>query len=106
MISGSKCRHLNNAGRGLLMEYTAGYQTRSQSFCNTAKSYAFVLATLVLTLTPVASIGQTSSDGPETVVVHNGPVALHAMLIHTAPDHSPASCSITAAAAPVNNWNA
>src|SRR5882762_4652562 len=36
MISGSKCRHLNSAGRGLIMEYTAAYQTRSRSFCNTA----------------------------------------------------------------------
>ncbi len=44
-----------------------------------AKLYAFVLASLVLTLTPVTSMGQTS-DGPETVVVHNGPVALHAMV--------------------------
>ncbi len=37
MISGSKCRHLNSAGRGLIMEYTAAYQTRSFSFCNTAR---------------------------------------------------------------------
>src|SRR6266481_7753664 len=36
MISGSKCRHLNSAGRGLIMEYTAACQTRSLSFCNTA----------------------------------------------------------------------
>ena len=36
MISGSKCRHLNSAGRGLIMEHTAAYQTRSLSFCNTA----------------------------------------------------------------------
>jgi hypothetical protein len=36
-----------------------------------AKRYAFVLASLVLTLTPVTSIGQ-KFDGPETVVVHNG----------------------------------
>src|SRR6266478_3336538 len=36
MISGSKCRHLHSAGRGLIMEYTAAYQTRSLSFCNTA----------------------------------------------------------------------
>src|SRR5258708_28616492 len=36
MISGSKCRHLNSAGRGLIMERTAAYQTRSLSFCNTA----------------------------------------------------------------------
>src|SRR5690242_21795838 len=35
MISGSKCRHLNNAGLGLIMEYTAAYQTRSLSSCNT-----------------------------------------------------------------------
>ena len=34
---GSKCRHLNSAGRGLLMEYIASYQTRSLSFCNTAR---------------------------------------------------------------------
>jgi hypothetical protein len=37
MISGSKCRHLNHAGRGLIMEYTAAYQNRSLRFCNTAK---------------------------------------------------------------------
>jgi hypothetical protein len=36
MTSGSKCRHLNSAGRGLIMGYTAAYQTRSLSFCNTA----------------------------------------------------------------------
>ena len=41
--------------------------------------YAFFLASLVLTLTPNTSMGQKSS-GPETVVVHNGPVALHAMV--------------------------
>src|SRR5713226_9636337 len=35
MISGSKCRHLNSAGRGLFMECAAEYQTRSLSFCNT-----------------------------------------------------------------------
>jgi carboxymethylenebutenolidase len=44
-----------------------------------AKLYAFVMASLVLTLTPVSSMGQ-KSDGRETVVVHNGPVALHAMV--------------------------
>lgn len=38
-----------------------------------AKLYAFVLVSLVLTLTPFTSKGQTS-DGPETVVVHNGPL--------------------------------
>jgi hypothetical protein len=37
MTSGSKCRHLNSAG-GLIMEYTAAYQTRSLRFCNTAAS--------------------------------------------------------------------
>ena len=31
MISGSKCRHLNSAGRGLIMEHTAAYQTHSLS---------------------------------------------------------------------------
>ena len=36
MISGSKCRHLNSAGRDFIMEYTAAYQSRSLSFCNTA----------------------------------------------------------------------
>ena len=36
MISGSKCRHLNSAGRGLIMGYTAAYQTCSLSFRNTA----------------------------------------------------------------------
>src|SRR5512132_2469720 len=35
MISGSKCRHLNSAGRGLIMEYTAAYQTHPPSLCNT-----------------------------------------------------------------------
>ena len=44
-----------------------------------AKLYAFALASLILTLTPVTSLGQTPV-GPETVVVHNGPVTLHAML--------------------------
>lgn len=44
-----------------------------------AKPYAFVLASLVLTLTPVTSRGE-KPDGPETVVVHNGPVALHALV--------------------------
>ena len=29
MTSGSKCRHLNSVGRGLIMGYTAAYQTRS-----------------------------------------------------------------------------
>src|SRR4026207_458627 len=37
MISGSKCRHLNSAGHGLIMEYTAAYQTRPLSLCNTAR---------------------------------------------------------------------
>jgi carboxymethylenebutenolidase len=41
--------------------------------------YAFVTASLVLTLTPVSSMGQ-KSDRRETVVVHNGPVALHAIV--------------------------
>src|SRR5947209_17396369 len=41
--------------------------------------YAFFLASLVLTLTPITSRGQ-KSYGPETVVVHHGPVALHAMV--------------------------
>jgi hypothetical protein len=40
MTSGSKCRHLNSASRGLIMGYTAAYQTRSLSFCNTAISPA------------------------------------------------------------------
>jgi dienelactone hydrolase len=44
-----------------------------------AKLYAVALASLILTLTPVTSMGQTS-DGPETVVVHNGRVTLHAMV--------------------------
>src|SRR5258708_436844 len=44
-----------------------------------AKLYPFVLASLVLPLTPVPSRSQTS-DRPETVVVHNGPVTLHAMV--------------------------
>jgi carboxymethylenebutenolidase len=43
------------------------------------KLHAFVLAPLVLTLTPVTSMGQ-KSDGPETVVIHDGTVALHAMV--------------------------
>src|SRR5690242_7201983 len=47
--------------------------------CSMAKPYTFVLASLVLTLTPVTCMGQTF-DGPETVVVHNGPVTLHAMV--------------------------
>jgi dienelactone hydrolase len=44
-----------------------------------AKLYVVVLASLILTLTPVTSLGQ-ASDGSETVVVHNGPVTLHAMV--------------------------
>jgi carboxymethylenebutenolidase len=44
-----------------------------------AKLCMFVLASLVLTLTPVAFMGQRS-DGPETVVVYNGPVTLHALV--------------------------
>ncbi|MDP8981100.1 MAG: dienelactone hydrolase family protein [Acidobacteriota bacterium] len=44
-----------------------------------AKLYAFVLASLVLMLTAVRSKGQTS-DGPETVVIHNGAVTLHTMV--------------------------
>src|SRR5258708_6559312 len=45
-----------------------------------AKLYAFVLlASLVPMLTLATSGGQTSG-GPETVVVHNGSVTLHAML--------------------------
>ena len=37
MSSGSKCRHLNSAGRSLIMGYAAAYQTPSLSFCNTAR---------------------------------------------------------------------
>ena len=44
-----------------------------------AKLYAFVLASLALTFTLTTSGGQ-KSRGPETVAVHNGSVALHAML--------------------------
>ena len=44
-----------------------------------AKRYKFVFASLLLTLIPVTSMGQ-KPDGRETVVVHNGPVALHAMV--------------------------
>ena len=44
-----------------------------------AKLRAFGLAPLVLTFTLAVSAAQTSG-GPETVVVHNGPVTLHAML--------------------------
>src|SRR5579862_5163851 len=36
MISGSRCRHLTSAGRDLLMEYNAGYQTHPLGFCNTS----------------------------------------------------------------------
>jgi len=43
--------------------------------CRMAKLYMFVLLPLVLALMPVAFLGRTF-DGPETVVVHNGPVAL------------------------------
>jgi carboxymethylenebutenolidase len=41
-----------------------------------AKPYAFVLAPLVLVFT----LGGHTSGGPETVVVHNGSITLHAML--------------------------
>src|SRR5229473_3775386 len=44
-----------------------------------AKVYTFVLAPLVLTFTLATFDGQTSGE-PETVVVHNGSVTLHAML--------------------------
>jgi dienelactone hydrolase len=43
------------------------------------KLHAFVLAPLVLTLTLATAWGQTSGE-PETVVVHNGPATLHALL--------------------------
>jgi carboxymethylenebutenolidase len=43
------------------------------------KVYAFALVPLVLTLTIAMAWGPTSG-GPETVVVHNGSAALHAML--------------------------
>jgi carboxymethylenebutenolidase len=43
------------------------------------KSYALVLAPLVLTLTLATASGQTSG-GPETVVIHSGSATLHAML--------------------------
>ncbi|HKW64525.1 MAG TPA: dienelactone hydrolase family protein [Candidatus Acidoferrum sp.] len=43
------------------------------------KLYVSVLVPLVLTLTVATARGQTSA-GPETVVVHNGSVTLHAML--------------------------
>ena len=33
---GFECRHLNSVGRDLIMGYTAAYQNRSLSFCNTA----------------------------------------------------------------------
>ena len=41
--------------------------------------YAFALAPLVITLTLATAWGQTSGE-PETVVVHSGSAALHAML--------------------------
>ena len=44
-----------------------------------AKTCAFILAPLILTLTLATAWGQTFV-GPETVVVHSGPAALHAML--------------------------
>ena len=37
-------RHLNSVGRGLIMEYTAAYQTRSLSCCNTAVSVGRIVA--------------------------------------------------------------
>jgi len=43
------------------------------------KLYAFVVVPLVLVLMLATARGQTSG-GPETVVVHNGSVTLHAML--------------------------
>ena len=44
------------------------------------KLHPFALTLLALTLTPIAFVRQTS-DGPETVVVHNGPVAL-VLVVH------------------------
>jgi carboxymethylenebutenolidase len=43
------------------------------------KLYAFVLASVVLTLTVTTAWGQTSG-GPETVLIHSGSATLHAML--------------------------
>jgi hypothetical protein len=36
IISGSKCRHLNSAGRRLIMEYNGSLSDRALSFCNTS----------------------------------------------------------------------
>jgi hypothetical protein len=44
-----------------------------------ANLYAFILAPLVLTCTVATSWGQ-SFGGPEAVLVHNGPVTLHAVV--------------------------
>lgn len=43
------------------------------------KLYAFVLAALILALTPLTTWGQ-ASGGPETVLIHSGSATLHAML--------------------------
>src|ERR1700694_4547715 len=59
MISGSKCRHLNSAGRGLLMEYTAGYQTHPLGFCNIALKLPAVLATLGCATVSLAETART-----------------------------------------------
>jgi hypothetical protein len=48
MTSGSKCRHLNSAGRGLLMDYTAGYQTRSLSFLQHSRRESGCIGTAFL----------------------------------------------------------
>ena len=48
IISGSKCRHLNSAGRSLIMEYAARYQIRSTSFATQPTSLQGII-------TPVAA---------------------------------------------------
>ena len=46
-----------------------------------------------------------STDRPETVAVHNGPVTLHALVWRPhGQGRSPPSCSTTAGAAPPKNW--
>src|ERR1700688_2240997 len=47
--------------------------------CKMTRSYGFVLAPLVLTITLATAWGQTSG-GPESVVIRSGSATLHAML--------------------------
>src|SRR6266436_2600224 len=84
MISGSKCRHLNSAGRVLIMEYTAAYQARSLSFCNIAAATIHLIAhsmgnrVLVAALHDIALQSQASDAAVRLPLFHH--------VVLTAPD--------------------